>query len=49
MIDYVSELSDVGENEDTDVKTERQKVKNLMSSNTQNFPVVMVQVIPPKI
>lgn len=39
----MNELSDVGENEDTDVKTERLKVKNIMSSNVQNPPVVMVQ------
>lgn len=40
----VNELSDIGENEDQDVKAERQKVKNLMTCHTVNPPVVMVQV-----
>lgn len=38
------ENSDIGEHEDTDVKTERQKVFNLMASSVQEPPVVMVQV-----
>lgn len=42
-MDEVNELSDVGENEDTDVKAERQKVRNIMHSDIQNKPVVMVQ------
>ncbi|CAH0549112.1 unnamed protein product [Brassicogethes aeneus] len=38
-----SELSDIGENEDNDVKMERQKVKNLMHEAPTKPPVVMVQ------
>uniref|UniRef100_A0AAR5Q584 ABC transporter domain-containing protein n=1 Tax=Dendroctonus ponderosae TaxID=77166 RepID=A0AAR5Q584_DENPD len=33
----------VGENEDEDVRAERQKVKNFIGSNNVNHPVVMVQ------
>lgn len=46
VIDYVNELSDVGENEDTDVKMEREKVKSIITSNNRSNtppPVVMVQ------
>lgn len=39
----MNELSDIGENEDQDVKAERQKVKNLMDCHVVNPPVVMVQ------
>lgn len=39
-----NEASDVGENEDQDVKAERQKVKNLMHNHIMNPPVVMVEV-----
>ncbi|KAJ3650608.1 hypothetical protein Zmor_016696 [Zophobas morio] len=39
----INELSDIGENEDQDVKGERQKVKNLMDCYVVNPPVVMVQ------
>lgn len=42
-MDDANELSDIGENEDHDVKAERQKVKNLMN-HTVNPPAVMVQV-----
>jgi hypothetical protein len=39
------ENSDIGEHEDTDVKNERQKVFNLITSSaTQEPPVVLVQV-----
>lgn len=39
------ENSDIGEHEDTDVKNERQKVFNLItSSSVQEPPVVLVQV-----
>lgn len=39
-----NEASDIGENEDQDVKTERQKVKNLMHSHNAHQPVVVVEV-----
>ncbi|KAJ8921257.1 hypothetical protein NQ315_013729 [Exocentrus adspersus] len=42
-VEDVNEFSDVGENEDQDVKAEREKVKNLMNCHTVNPPVVMVQ------
>ncbi|XP_044260177.1 cholesterol transporter ABCA5-like [Tribolium madens] len=42
-IEDINELSDIGENEDQDVKTERGKVKNLMDCHVVNPPVVMVQ------
>ena len=39
------ENTDVGEHEDVDVKNERQKVFNLMTtSSVQEPPVVLVQV-----
>ncbi|XP_060533320.1 cholesterol transporter ABCA5-like [Cylas formicarius] len=38
-----AEVSDIGENEDHDVKAERLKIKNLMSSPNVSPPVVMVQ------
>ncbi|KAI2474243.1 ATP binding cassette (ABC) protein subfamily A member [Diabrotica virgifera virgifera] len=38
-----NEASDIGENEDQDVKAERQKVKNLMHNHIINPPVVMVE------
>lgn len=39
------ENSDVGEHEDADVKTERQRVFNLITSpSVQQSPVVLVQV-----
>lgn len=39
------ENSDIGEHEDADVKTERQKVFNLTTSSAvQEAPVVLVQV-----
>lgn len=41
--DEVSELSDVGENEDNDVKAERQKVRTMMNAEAKNKSVVMVQ------
>lgn len=44
-----NEASDIGENEDQDVKSERQKVKNLMHSHSVHQPVVMVEVSKPKI
>nr|CAH7743826.1 unnamed protein product [Callosobruchus chinensis] len=37
-----NEVSDIGDNEDQDVKAERLKVKNLMNCHTVNPPVVMV-------
>lgn len=41
------ENSDVGEHEDADVKAERQKVFDLItSSSVQEPPVVLVQVLP---
>lgn len=41
----IMENSDVGEHEDADVKTERQKVFNLITSSAvQEPPVVLVQV-----
>lgn len=38
------ESSDIGENEDQDVRAERQKVTELITEHTVNPPVVMVQV-----
>lgn len=39
------ENSDIGEHEDVDVKNERQKVFNLITSSAvQESPVVLVQV-----
>ncbi|KAJ8972472.1 hypothetical protein NQ317_016605 [Molorchus minor] len=43
LVDDANEFSDIGENEDQDVKSERVKVKTLMSCRTVNHPVVMVQ------
>ncbi|KAK9754118.1 ABC transporter [Popillia japonica] len=40
--DDVSESNDIGENEDADVKAERQKVCNIMDSHLPDCPVVMV-------
>lgn len=42
--DDANELSDIGENEDNDVKAERQKVKAFMGNSNAKQPVVMVQV-----
>ncbi|XP_074040228.1 cholesterol transporter ABCA5 [Leptinotarsa decemlineata] len=42
-VEDANELSDIGENEDEDVKAERQKVKNLMHCHIANPPVVMVE------
>lgn len=42
--DDVSESNDIGENEDADVKAERQKVCNIMDSHLPDCPVVMVHV-----
>lgn len=42
--EQVCEPSDVGENEDQDVKAERQKVAELINCHTLNPPVVMVHV-----
>lgn len=44
-----NEVSDIGENEDQDVKAERQKVKNLMHSHNAHQSVVMVEVSISKI
>ncbi|KAB0791349.1 hypothetical protein PPYR_03149 [Photinus pyralis] len=41
--DDLRELSDIGENEDDDVKIERQKVKELIGNTTQSPPVIVVQ------
>ncbi|KAK4878287.1 hypothetical protein RN001_010793 [Aquatica leii] len=41
--DEFAELNDIGENEDDDVKTERQKVKDLMDNANHNTPVIVVQ------
>ncbi|KAL3270830.1 hypothetical protein HHI36_021350 [Cryptolaemus montrouzieri] len=43
IVDDASEMSDIGENEDRDVKAERLKVKNLMHTQTETPPVVIVQ------
>ncbi|XP_044763088.1 ABC transporter A family member 1-like [Coccinella septempunctata] len=43
VVDDISEMSDIGENEDNDVKTERLKVKNLLHTQTETPPVVIVQ------
>ncbi|CAH1111719.1 unnamed protein product [Psylliodes chrysocephalus] len=43
FMEDANEASDVGENEDQDVKAERQKVKNLMHNHIMNPPVVMVE------
>ncbi|KAK9876012.1 hypothetical protein WA026_011128 [Henosepilachna vigintioctopunctata] len=43
VVDDTSEMSDIGENEDQDVKTERLKVKNLMSTQARTPPVVISQ------
>lgn len=41
----IMENNDIGEHEDTDVKNERQKVFNLITSSAvQDPPVVLVQV-----
>lgn len=37
-------MSDIGENEDEDVKAERLKVKNLMDTQTKTPPVAILQV-----
>jgi ATP-binding cassette subfamily A (ABC1) protein 5 len=39
------ENTDVGEHEDDDVRTERQKVADVLSNRSVNPPVVIVQVI----
>jgi hypothetical protein len=39
------ENNDVGEHEDDDVRTERQKVSDILSNRSVNPPVVVVQVI----
>jgi hypothetical protein len=39
------ENNDVGEHEDDDVRTERQKVADVLSNRRENPPVVVVQVI----
>lgn len=44
VVDDVSEMSDIGENEDDDVKTERLKVKNLLHTHTEHPPVIIAQV-----
>lgn len=36
-------MSDIGENEDEDVKKERHKVKELVNNPSQNPPVIIVQ------
>ncbi|KAF5301097.1 hypothetical protein FQA39_LY10916 [Lamprigera yunnana] len=41
--DEISEVSDIGENEDDDVKNERQKVKDLIINTSHNPPVIVVQ------
>jgi hypothetical protein len=41
----VVENNDVGEHEDDDVRTERQKVADILSSWNAKPPVVVVQVI----
>jgi hypothetical protein len=41
----VVENSDVGEHEDDDVRTERQKVADILSNWSAKPPVVVVQVI----
>lgn len=43
IVEDPNESSDVGEHEDNDVKTERQKVSSLMNSCSPNLPLVMVQ------
>ncbi|XP_045466962.1 cholesterol transporter ABCA5-like [Harmonia axyridis] len=43
VVDDVSEMSDIGENEDDDVKTERLKVKNLLHTHTEHPPVIIAQ------
>lgn len=40
----ICEIGDIGENEDEDVKAERQKVAELINCHTLNPPVVMVHV-----
>lgn len=44
MEEDANEVSDIGENEDQDVKTERQKVKNIMHCHNAHQPVVVVEV-----
>lgn len=44
MNEDFAEVSDIGENEDQDVKAERQKVTELIKGHGSNPPVVMVQV-----
>jgi hypothetical protein len=39
------ENNDVGEHEDDDVRTERQKVSDILSNRSADPPVVVVQVI----
>lgn len=39
------ENNDVGEHEDDDVRTERQKVSDILSNQSADPPVVVVQVI----
>lgn len=43
LTEDANEVSDIGENEDHDVKAERHKVKNLMHNHIMNPPVVMVE------
>lgn len=43
LVEDPNESSDVGEHEDNDVRSERQKVSTLMNSSSPNLPLVMVQ------
>ena len=44
MTEESVENNDVGEHEDDDVRTERQKVADILSNRTTSPPVVVVQV-----